>query len=198
MQDVTTAHVVIGPTAPDGEVLARFRSPEAMDRAIERLKVNGFDRGSLGVPEIDPPPSRATPEAGSAAIATPVSLQQRRIFYTAGPAAFAVMIGALIAAAHHWGMGGVAGLGVGLGIIVLVLAELICRAFDRAALQRERRRAAEGRLVLAVRALTPEMQERATVVLRDAGGEILDVRALPQPIANPVAASSSRARRLAP
>lgn len=196
MQDITTAPDVIGPIEPSGEVLARFRSPEAMDRAIERLKVNGFDRGSLGEPEIDPPASRATPEAGSSEIATPVSMQQRRVLHTAVAGAIAVMVGALIAATHQWGMAGVGGTAVGLGIIVVIITELICRVRDRATLQRERRRAAEGRLVLAVRTLTPELQERATVVLRDAGGEILEVRPLPQPIAQ--AASSRPARRLAP
>ncbi len=120
MQDATEAPLASAAVEPAREVLARFRSAEAMDRAIEKLKVSGFDRGSLGVPEIDPPPSRATPEAGSADIATPIGMQQRRMFYTAVPGAIAVMIGALIAASQGWGMAGIGGLAVGLGIIVTI------------------------------------------------------------------------------
>lgn len=198
MQDATEAPAVVDVTKPAGEVLARFRSPEAMDRAIEQLKVNGFDRGSLGVPEIDPPASRATPEAGSAAIATPSSLQQRRVFYSSVLGAFAAMIGALIAAAVGWGMGGIAGLAIGLGIVVAVAAEFISRAIDSSTLQTERRRAASGRLVLAVRTRSPESEERASAVLREAGGELLDLRVLHQPSANSPAASSTQARTLAP
>lgn len=200
MQDPTEAPVVIDapdPPDPAGEVLARFRSPEAMDRAIERLKVSGFDRGSLGVPEIDPPASRATPEADSAAIATSSGMQQRRVFYTSVLGAFAAMIGALIAAAEGWGMGGIGGLAIGLGIVVAIVAELVSRAMDKSTLRTERRRAASGKLVLAVRTRSPESQERATTVLRDSGGEVLDLR-LHQPSANSPAASSSQARTLPP
>lgn len=198
MQDATEAAVVADVTKPAGEVLARFRSPEAMDRAIERLKVSGFDRGSLGMPEIDPPASRATPEAGSAAIATPSSRQQRRVFYASVLGAFAAMIGALIAAAVGWGMGGIAGLAIGLGIVVAVVAELISRAIDNSTQQTERHKAVEGKLVLAVRTPSPESHERATSLLRDSGGEVLDVRLLRQSSANSRAASSSQARTLAP
>lgn len=190
MQDVREESAGIGATKPAGEVLARFRSPEAMDRAIEQLKVNGFDRGSLGVPELDPPASRATPEAGSAAIATPSGLQQRRVFYSSVLGAFAAMIGALIAAAVGWGMGGIAGLAIGLGIVVAIAAELISRAIDNSNLQTERHKAASGRLVLAVRTRSSESQERARAVLRDTGGEVLQV----QPSANSPAASPSHAR----
>ena len=197
MQDATEAPVVAA-TEPAGEVLARFRSPEAMERAIERLKVNGFDRGTLGVPEIDPPVSRATPEAGSAAIATTAGMQQRRVFYTSVLGACAALIGALIGAEEGWGFGGIVGLAVGLGVVVAIVVELISRAADKSTLRAERRRAASGKLILAVRTRSPESQERATAVLRDAGGEVLDLRALPQPPASSPAASASHARRLPP
>lgn len=155
------------------EVLARFRSAKAMDDAIEQLKVHGFDRGDLGVPEVDPPPERATSEAGSLAADTASGAQQSRVVHVALAGAIAAMIGALIAATQRAGIAGIAGAAIGAGIVVGILAELIVRAFDNAAHRRRENTAAQGKLVLSVRTPSPEKREHACEVLRQAGGEIL-------------------------
>ncbi|MEO8715607.1 MAG: hypothetical protein ABI369_11395 [Acetobacteraceae bacterium] len=155
------------------EVLARFRSTEAMDRAIEKLKVSGFERGDLGLPEVDPPPERATDEAGSMAADTGTGAQQSRIFYSTVAGAIAAMIGALIAATQRGGIAAIAGAAIGAGIVVAIVAELVVRAFGNAAQKRREVTAAHGKLVLSVRTGSADRRERACTVLREAGGELL-------------------------
>jgi len=155
------------------EVLARFRSTDALDHAIQTLKISGFDRGDLGLPEVNPPVERATPEAGSAAAETGTGAQQSRVFHSAVAAAIAAMIGALIAAAKGGGIAAIAGAAIGAAIVVGIIAELIVRAFGNATQRRRDRSAAQGKLVLAVRTGSAERRERASVVLREAGGELL-------------------------
>lgn len=155
------------------EVLARFRSPEAMDQAIERLKVGGFERGDLGLPEIDPPPERATAEAGSLPADSGSGTQQYRVFYSAVFGAVAAMIGALIAATQRGGMAAIGGAAVGAGLIVGIVVELIVRSRGRATQRQREQAASRGKLVLSVRTGSAERRERACTILRDAGGELL-------------------------
>lgn len=155
------------------EVLARFRSPEAMDRAIDKLKSSGFDHGSLGLPEVDPPASRNTLEAGSQEIATDTGAQQRRVLSVSVLGAIAAMIGALIAATKGASVAAIAGAAIGAGIVVAIVVELIGRAIRRTALRRRADTAAQGKLVLAVRTDSAERRERARAVLRETGGELL-------------------------
>lgn len=155
------------------EVLARFRSPAAMNEAIKHLEVSGFGRESIGLPEIDPPPERATPEVGSQAADTGADVQQSRVFYAAVGGAVAAMIGALVAAVSGGGMGAIAGAAIGAGIVVGGIAHLISRAFSNATQRRREDQAAHGKLMLAVRTDSAERHERASAVLRENGGEVL-------------------------
>ena len=52
------------------EVRATFDDPDAMQEAVARLEMSGFDRADLSLPENMPPSERATPEAGAKAVDT--------------------------------------------------------------------------------------------------------------------------------
>lgn len=155
------------------EVLARFRTTEAMDRAVKTLEASGFDHGSLGMPEVNPPGERATPEAGSQEVATDTGEQQSRIVHSAVGGAIAAMIGALIAATQRGGMAAIGGAAIGAGLVVAIVIQLIVRAIDNAGQRRREVTAASGKLVLAVRTDSAERKERASAVLHEAGGELL-------------------------
>jgi len=171
MEDIIT--VTAAERSATWEVLARFRSPEELERAIDKLKVSGFDRGSLGMPELNPPAERATDEAGSKPIATQTGAQQKRVFYSSILGAIAALIVALIVAARGGGTAAIAIAAVIAGIVVAAVAHFVGRGFSNAAWRGQERQAAHGTLVLAVRTDSPERRTRATEVLRGVGAELL-------------------------
>lgn len=173
MDNVTAAPVAGAETPGAWEVLARFRSPEELDRAIDKLKASGFDRGNLGLPEINPPAERATPEAGSKPIATQSGAQQKRVFYASILGAIAAMIAAAIVAARGGETIAIAFAAVIAGVVVAVVVHFIGRGFSNAAWRGQERQAASGKLVLAVRTDSAEKRTRATEVLRATGAELL-------------------------
>src|SRR5690242_8675834 len=69
------------------EVRATFRDPDAMQEAVSRLETHGFDRADLSLPEVLPPPERATPEAGAKPVDTEEDARQARTLHTSGAAA---------------------------------------------------------------------------------------------------------------
>lgn len=155
------------------EVLARFRSTETLDHAILQLEAGGFDRADLGLPEIDPPPERATPEAGSKAADTDVDEQQSRIVHAGVGGAIGAMAAATAVAATGGVAAAVAGVALGAGAATAGVAHLLSRALSHSDRQTREQLASEGRLVLAVRTPTPEKREQACQVLRQTGGELL-------------------------
>ena len=69
------------------EVRATFDDPDAMQDAVARLEMSGFDRADLSLPEAMPPAERATPEAGAKAVDTEEDARQTRTLHTGGAAA---------------------------------------------------------------------------------------------------------------
>jgi len=78
MADVTNS----GPSLPDSlvEVRGRFASDAALQDAIGRLTLLGFDRSALSVPAAAPDAAHATPEAGAGAPNTEADERQLRTF----------------------------------------------------------------------------------------------------------------------
>lgn len=155
------------------EVLARFRSSEALDHAILQLEASGFDREDLGLPEINPPVERATPEAGSKAADSDVDEQQSRLVHSGVGGAVGAMAAATAVAATGGMAAAVAGAALGVGAATAGVAHLLSRALSHSDRQTREKLAAEGRLVLAVRTPSPEKREHACEVLRQTGGELL-------------------------
>ncbi|HJS84339.1 MAG TPA: hypothetical protein VJ779_02650 [Acetobacteraceae bacterium] len=162
-------------TAPQAwELLARFRSTQALDDAIRALEASGFGRDDLGLPEINPPPERASPEAGSKAADTDVEAQQSRVFHSAVGGSFAAMMGATAVAATGGIAAAVAGVALGTGAAVAGVASLLSSSLSHSEQQTRERKAREGTLVLAVLAKSDERRDRAVAILQEAGGELLN------------------------
>ncbi len=85
-------------------VFALMPTSAVLNEAIEQLETAGFDRADLSLPEIVPPPERATPEAGAKEPDTGVEAQQSRVMHSGLGGA----IGAMMAATdcRHWRCGG--------------------------------------------------------------------------------------------
>ncbi len=171
---VSTASAgVAAETLEAWELLARFRSTEALDQAIVKLEAAGFGRGDLGLPEMDPPPERATPEAGSKSADTDLEAQQSRVFLSAVGGAAAAMVAATAVAATG-GLAAVAGgVALGAGAAAAGVAHLLSRGLSHSEQLDREQKAAEGKLILAVRTLTPEKRDHAIAILDETGGELL-------------------------
>jgi hypothetical protein len=141
-----------------------------LDLAIKELEEGGFDRADLSLPEIDPPPERATPEAGAEEPDTDVEAQQSRLMHGGVGGAIGAMIGATAAAAATGGAAvAVAGAAIGAGLAVGAAANAVSRYASNEEQQRRDKRAAEGKLVLEVRLADPQHRTRAEEILRAAG-----------------------------
>jgi hypothetical protein len=162
-------------TAPRAwELLARFRSTEALDHAIVTLEANGFGRGELGLPELDAPPERATPEASSKPADTDVEAHQSRLVHSGVGGAFAAMMGATAVAATGGVAAAIAGVALGTGAAAAGVAHLLNRSLSHSEQLDREQKAREGRLVLAVLANSAERRDRAVAVLQESGGELLN------------------------
>lgn len=172
--DMKTAEV--GP--PIGalrEIRGSFRSSEQMQQAIQQLLMGGFDRADLAVPEVAPPRARATPESGALEADTDEDARQARTMHTSTAATIAALAGAGITVAT----GGAAAPAVAIAIAAGAAVGGATYAVSSAANEEEQAdldaRAAAGRLVLSVRALSPQKQAEAEQILRGAGA--IDIQA---------------------
>jgi hypothetical protein len=161
------------PTLASDAVYARFSSSQALDDAIRKLETAGFDRDSLGLPDMQPDERHATPEAGSKTADTGADARQARVLHASTGGAIGAMVAATAVAATGGVAAAVAGAALGAGAAVGGLAHLLSGALSHSEQQDRERRAAEGRLVLGVRALTPERHERAVEILRETGGILI-------------------------
>ena len=151
------------------EVRGVFPSDAALQDAIARLELVGFDRADLSIPGVSPETHEATPEASADNPNTETDTRQSRTLHTS----LAASAGALAAAGAVIATGGaaapavaaaVAG-GVGLG----AAAQGATQAADRIQHQDREEAAARGTLMLAVRLRRPDQRGVAEAALREAG-----------------------------
>ncbi len=158
----------ISPTVD--EVQGLFATSAALEDAVGRLRSAGFDHADLSLPQASPTAAQATPDQGAADVVTDDDARQMRTLH----GGMAGSAGALAAAGVVVASGGalapavlaaaVAGIGAG------GLAEVAENTFGAAADHEDQKRAAaDGRLVLAVRITAPDSRVRAEQAMRDAG-----------------------------
>ena len=158
------------PMPPTGDIVyALMPDGDRLNTAIKALEDSGFDRADLSLPEIDPPPERATPEAGTTEADTDVEAQQSRLVHSAVGGSFAAMMAATATAATGGVAAAVAGAAIGTGLAVGAAANAISRWASSEEQKERDRRAAEGKLVLAVHVTEPVRRDRAVAILRAAG-----------------------------
>ena len=160
-----------GPVLPEAvqEVQGIFPSDGALQDAIAKLTLAGFDRADLSLPATNPAAAAATPDMGAAPPTTDTDVRQVRTMGTS----MAGTIGAFAAAGATVATGGAAGVAIAAAAAVGVGSALAANASGNAAndVQTEGRNeaAASGRLVLAVHANTAESQALAQRLMRESG-----------------------------
>ena len=158
------------------EVRATFDDPDAMQEAVARLEMSGFDRADLSLPEAMPPAERATPEAGAKPVDTEEDARQTRTLHTGGAAAAVGMAAAGVVIAS----GGAAAPAVAAAVVGAGLPAVspTCSPPRRTRTSRriESSKAASGLLILSVRAPNAEKRAEAEMILRAAGGTELEVQ----------------------
>jgi hypothetical protein len=158
------------------EVDAVFDDSGRMDAAVNRLLLTGFQRADLSLPEPDAPVERSTPESGAEPAYTEDDAVGARTLHTSGVASVA----GLLAAGLVVGTGGVAAAAFGAALGAAALAGgatfAVARLSDTQEQSMRDVRAAEGRLLLAVR--TPDAAQRAQAesILRECGA--VEIRAV--------------------
>ena len=158
------------------EVRATFRDADAMQRAVARLEISGFDRADLSLPEVMPPAERATPEQGAKPVDTEEDARQTRTLHVSGAAAaVALAASGVVVASGGAAVPAVAAALLGGGAAGGVAYTLSSASNADEQMDRERK-AASGNLILSVRAPSAEKRAEAQSILRAAGGMELEVQ----------------------
>lgn len=160
-----------GPTLSEtvAEVQGVFPSNDAMQDAISKLTLAGFDRANFSLPATHSGAANATPNDGAADPMTDVDMQQARTLGTsmAGYAGAFAAAGATIATGGAAGVAIAAAAAVGIGTAAAANAAGTA-AKDSQAQDRDAA-AAAGQLVLAVRATDEASRSKVEQVMRESG-----------------------------
>ena len=151
------------------EVQGIFPSDAALEDAIGRLRMVGFDQADLSLPTTSPEASAATPNQGAANPLTEDDSRQARTLGTS----MAGTIGAFAAAGATVATGGAGGVVILAAAAVGAGSALTANAVGTAAKHSQEdtraEAAAEGHLILSVHAPTPEKRATAERIMREAG-----------------------------
>ncbi len=171
-----TVHKESPPIGVLHEVRATFRDPDAMQVAVARLEMSGFDRADLSLPSAVAGSEHATPETSAKPVDTEEDARQARTLHTSGAAAAAGMAAAGVVIAS----GGAAAPAVAAALVGGGLAGGVVHALSSLANKDEQEdrdaKAATGTLVLAVRTPTAEKRAEAEAILRAAGAMDMEVQ----------------------
>ncbi len=171
MSDAWNVAAKEGPAVAAGieEVQGIFPSDAALQDALGRLRMVGFDHADLSLPTTNPAPSQATPNQGAADPLTEDDSRQMRTMGTS----MAGTLGAFAAAGATVATGGAAAVVIAAAAVVGAGSALAVNAVGTAAktAQEDTRNeaAAKGELVLAVHAPSPEKRAEAERIMRECG-----------------------------
>jgi hypothetical protein len=160
-----------GPALQDEvhEVQGSFPSDAALQDALGRLTLAGYDRADFSLPEDRP--ALATPNESASAATDDIDKTQVRTLGAsmAGFAGAAAVAGATIATGGAAGVAALAGIAAGLG--AGAAAEGVGKVADQADVDERNRRAALGKLILAVRIRSEEQAQQVGEIMRQAGAD---------------------------
>ncbi len=167
MSDTTKDGPTLGQTA--SEVQGVFPSNDAMQDAISKLTLAGFDRADFSLPTTRPEPGNATPNDGASDPMTEVDMRQARTLGTS----MAGYVGAFAAAGATIATGGAAGVAIAaaaaVGIGSAAAANAAGTVVKDSQVEDREAAAAAGHLVLAVRATDDASRTKAEQVMRESG-----------------------------
>lgn len=189
--DQTENDAKAGPALSDNvhELQGRFANDAALQDAISRLSLLGFDRADFSIP--DPDTVRATPDEGAEAAPSNIDNTQLRTMASgitgtaAGMAVGAAVATGGLAAPLVAAVAGVSALGAaaattGIGVTA-----------DHAGVAARDQLGAAGKLILAVRLRDNALLQQAEAAMRDAGAtEIMHVAQVEEALTRGVSASS--------
>ncbi|MBN9563262.1 MAG: hypothetical protein J0H14_21445 [Alphaproteobacteria bacterium] len=165
-----------GPTLTEAvqEVRGAFPSDAAIQDAISRLSMAGFDRAEISLPDADPTPTHATPEQSAENPETEDDSRQSRTLHTS----MAASVGALAAAGAVVATGGAALPAVAAAVVGAVglgaAAEGVSKASDKMQHDLREEAAARGELLLSVHLRDPARQAVAEQAMREAGASRIE------------------------
>ena len=152
-----------------GEVQGIFASDAALQEAVGKLTLAGFDRAELSLPATNPATEDATPNEGAAAVGTETDERQMRTLLSSGAGVAAAMAAAGVTIAT----GGAAGIAIaaaaGGALAAGGATSAAVSAVGGAQQDARNEAAAAGELVLAIHAATPEDAAKAEAALHEAG-----------------------------
>ena len=152
------------------ELVAMFPNDAALEDAVSRLTLAGFDRADLSLPVTQPGAGETTPETGAAPVYTDTDRRQARTLATS-TAASAAAIGAagLTAATGGAAAAVIAAAAIGGGAVAAAVNAI--GQGSEGIVQANHDMAGEaGELRLSVRIASPERLAVAERALREAGG----------------------------
>ena len=156
------------------EVQAHFHDDAALQAALGRLTLAGFDRADFSLPTDNQASAAATPNEGAA---TPVDQIDKSQLRTMGTS-MAAYAGAVIAAGATLATGGAAAVAVAAaaaaGIGGAVAVNTAGRAADTGHAEERNQLGAEGKLILAVRTISSAQVTEATAIMHEAGAMSVD------------------------
>lgn len=158
------------------EVIAVFPHDGALEDAISRLTLAGFDRADLSLPAAEPSADQATPGTSATPVYTDTDRRQARTLGTSMAAAAAAIGAAGLTAATGGGaLAGIAAAAIGGG--AAAAATNTIGQGTEGIVQANREMAGEtGELRLSVRAASSELKAVAESAMRAAGGQQIIVR----------------------
>lgn len=160
------------------EVRGTFASDSALQDAISRLTLVGFDRADISLPDATPTSVDATPEQGAKNPNTEDDSRQTRTLH----ASMAASVGAMAAAGVVIATGGAAlpavAAAVAGGVALGAVTEGITGATNAAQHGSREEAASRGELLLSVRLRDHAQHTAAETAMRDAGAT--DIAAIPR------------------
>jgi hypothetical protein len=157
------------------QIQATFAHSDQMQAAVDKLSMSGFDRADLSLPSPALVEGTETPEAGSKPASTEPDARQARTLGASTAAAAAALAAAGITAATGGAAAPVAAAAALAGAAAGGSVFAANTVADRGEQADRDNRAAEGKLVLAVRVTTPEKSAEADAILRAAGATDIEM-----------------------
>ena len=170
MSDSTSAQKA-GPALKDAvhEVQGHFPTDAALQDALSALTLAGYDRADFSLPDDQVQGQAATPNESAGNPVDAIDKAQVRTMGTsmAGYAGAAAVAGATLATGGAAGLAAAAAAAVGIGSGLA--ANAAGQAADNAGVEARNDKAAEGRLVLAVRTTSSEEASEVTGIMQQNG-----------------------------
>ena len=165
-----------GPTLQQtvSEVQGRFPTDDAMQDALGRLTIAGYDRADFSLPDDQADTASSTPTEGAENPIDHIDQVQMRTMGT-GMAGYA---GAVAAAGATLATGGAAAVAIAAAAAVGAGSALVANAAghtaDKLAIDERNRKGAEGRLILAVRTRSEAQVAEVTNLMQQSGATAVE------------------------